>query len=95
MKYYELDDYEKEILRDYEKGKFKPVSKSRLEQEKARYRAYAKAALDKTKNINLRISEQDLLKIKARAAKKGIPYQTLLASLIHQYSTDQIREKIS
>lgn len=94
MKYYELDDYEKETLRDYEKGRFKPVSKSRLAQEKARYRGYAKAALDKTKNINLRISENDLLKIKARAAEKGIPYQTLMASLIHQYSAGKIGDKV-
>lgn len=86
MKYYELDDYEKEILRDYEKGKFKPLSKSQLEKEKTRLQAIAKATLDKTKNINIRISEADLLKIKALALKKGLPYQTLISSIIHQHS---------
>lgn len=92
MKYYELDDYEKEILRDYEQGKFKPLSKSGLNQEKLRLRAYAKATLDKTKNINIRISESDLLKIKALALRKGLPYQTLISSLIHQHSTGQLKE---
>ena len=82
MKYFELDDYEKELLKDYDEGKLKPAGN--LEQEKARLQAYAKAALDKTKNINIRISEADLLRIKAKALEQGIPYQTLIASLIHQ-----------
>ena len=90
MKYYELDEYEKEILRDYEKGKFKPAPN--LKKEMERYKAYAKATLDKTKNINIRISESDLLKIKALALQKGLPYQTLIASLIHQHSTGQIKQ---
>ncbi len=93
MKYYELDDYEKEILRDYESGKFKPVSKRELEKEKIRLKAIVKANTDKTKNINIRISEGDLWKIKSKAISKGLPYQTLIASLIHQYSTDQLKEQ--
>lgn len=89
MQYYELDAYEKEIFKDYEKGKFKSVPN--LKQEKLRYQAYAKAALDKTKNVNIRLSESDLLKIKALAAQKGLPYQTLVASVIHQYSTGKFQ----
>lgn len=92
MKYFELDDYEKELLKDYETRQIKP--NPNLQQEIKRLQAYAKATLDKTKNVNLRISEKDLLKIKARAAEKGIPYQTFLASLIHQYSTGRIRDKV-
>ena len=76
----------------YNKGKLKTVPN--VKQEIARYQTYAKAALDKTKNINIRISESTLLKIKALAMRKGIPYQTLLTSLIHQYSTNQIRDKV-
>jgi predicted DNA binding CopG/RHH family protein len=89
MKYYELDDYEKEILDDYEKGKFKPLPKAKLQKELARYQAYAKAMMDKTKNINIRISEGDLLKIKALALRQGLPYQTLISSVIHQHSNNQ------
>ena len=84
MKYYELDNYEKEVLEAYEKGKLKSVPNKK--QELVRYRSYAKATLDKAKNINIRISERDLWKVKALALKKGLPYQTLISSIIHQNS---------
>ena len=84
MKYYELDNYEKEVLEAYEKGKLKSVPNKK--QELVRYRSYAKATLDKAKNINIRISERDLWKVKALALKKGFPYQTLISSIIHQNS---------
>ncbi len=90
MKYFELDTTEEEALKDYETGKLK--SEPGFKQAKKRYQEYAKNTLDKTKNVNIRISESDLLKIKALAAKKGIPYQTMMASLLHQYSTDQMKE---
>ena len=92
MKYFELDQEEKEILEAYNKGGLK--SAPNLKQEIKRFQTYAKAALDKTKNVNIRISESDLLKIRALAMRKGIPYQTLITSLIHQYSTNQIRETL-
>ncbi len=84
MKYYELDDYEKMVLEAYEKGRLKSIPNAK--KEISRYRAYAKANLDKTKNINIRISERDLFKVKALASKKGLPYQTLISSIVHQYS---------
>lgn len=87
MKYFELDEEEKEVLRAFNSGKLKSVPN--LEKEKARYQAYARAALDKTKNINIRISESDLLKIKALALRQGLPYQTLISSVIHQHSNNQ------
>jgi predicted DNA binding CopG/RHH family protein len=84
MKYYELDEEEKEILNAYEKGKIKSVPN--VKQGRIQYKTYAKASLEKTKNINIRISESDLLKIKALAIKEGIPYQTLISSIIHRHS---------
>ena len=89
MKYFELDKEEKQILKDYEKGQFKPVPN--FKHERKRYQKLAQSMLGKTKNINIRISQNDLLKIKSKAMQKGLPYQTLLTSLIHQYSTDQIK----
>lgn len=85
---YELDDYEKEIEEALEKKW--PKSVPNAKKEIARYRGYAKAMLDKTKNVNIRISEGDLYQIKSTAAQQGIPYQTLLSSLIHQYSRGRI-----
>lgn len=48
---------------------------------------YAQLTLNKTRNINIRIPEKDLVKIKSIAVEKGVPQQTLLASVIHQYLT--------
>lgn len=90
MKYLKLDKEEEEIEKALEQGKFKSVPN--VKSEIARYQAYAKAALDKNKNINIRISEGDLLKLKTKASEKGIPYQTLMASVLHQYSTGKIKE---
>lgn len=90
MKNFELDEEEKKILKAFESGKLKPLPNAK--DIIARHAAYAKAMMDKTKNINLRISQGDLLKIKAKALEKGIPYQTLMASLIHQYSTGRLKQ---
>lgn len=84
MKYYELDDYENGVLNAYEKGQLKSVL--RTKKDISRYKEYAKASLDKTKNINIRISERDLLKVKALALEKGLPYQTFISSIVHQHS---------
>jgi len=89
MKYYELQKDEEQTLKEYEKGAFTRVKD--FAQQRRKYMAYAQATLAKTRNVNIRVPEKDLLKVKSRAAEKGIPYQTLLASLIHQYSTANCR----
>jgi predicted DNA binding CopG/RHH family protein len=90
MKYYELDQDEQKILKDFEEGKLRSVRNTKQGQKQ--YQHYAQTALDKTKNVNIRISEHDLLKIKAKAMEKGIPYQTMITSVIHQYSTGKLSE---
>ena len=84
MKYYELDKEEKELLAAFEAGEFKRVENAKSEIK--RYRSYAAASLTRAKNINIRLSERDLQKLKAKAAEKGLPYQTLVASILHQYN---------
>jgi len=84
MKYYELEKNEKKLLKDFERGKFKTIKN--IKKEAGRYKRYAGSTLSKTRNINIRLSEGDLQKIKALAVKKGLPYQTLISSLLHQYS---------
>jgi len=86
MKYYELDKEEQEILDSVEKGEWKPVKD--LAKEKRRLMQAARNTLNKTRNINLRLSERDLQKLKAKAAREGIPYQTLAASLIHRSTAE-------
>ena len=85
---YELDDYEKELSEALEKGEFKSVPN--FEQEKRKLMEAARLTLAKTKNINIRISQGDLYTVKSKASEQGIPYQTLLSSLIHQYSRGRI-----
>ncbi len=55
------------------------------------YQNNARTFLNKNKKINIRISEWDYNKMKARAAEEGLPYQTLLSSVIHKYLTGQIK----
>ncbi len=47
----------------------------------------------KTKNINIRISEYDLEKLREKSDKEGIPYQTLISSILHKYVSDQLVEE--
>ncbi len=78
-----LDPEEREINDAIESGKLRPVPLST--REKKRIRAIAKYTLEKTRNINIRLSHRDLLGLKAKAIEEGIPYQTLAASLLHKY----------
>ena len=48
----------------------------------------------KTKNINIRISEYDLEKLREKSEKEGIPYQTLVSSILHKYVSDQLVEEM-
>jgi len=77
-----FDPEEKEILENFERNEWRSVLN---EEELERYHQYARYTLRKTKRINLRISERDLIAIKIIAQEEGIPYQTLIASLIHKY----------
>lgn len=86
MKYYELDKEEQKLLEDFEKGEFKSLPN--LPERKKELRQYAKNTLNKTRNINLRLSERDLYKLKAKAAREGIPYQTLASSIIHRSTNE-------
>ena len=84
MKYIELNKEEKELLKNFESGDFESVKD--LKKEVGRYQGFAKNTLNKTRNINIRLSDRDIQKIKAIAAQKGLPYQTMISSLLHQYS---------
>ena len=83
-----LDEEETEILDAYESGalKFTGVSK--------KFVNAAKATLKKNKNINIRITENDLSSIKMKAAREGLPYQTLIGSLLHKYASGYLKEAV-
>jgi len=88
---YKLDNEEKEILNDYENDEYIEISDMGKEIEK--HTEYAKATFLKNKRINIRISQRDLEYIQRSALEEGIPYQTLIASLIHRYISGKLIEK--
>ena len=84
-----LDPYELEVLQAFESGKLKPsAGKAELQ----RLRAAARATAIKDKRVNIRLSSVDLLDIQARALEEGMPYQTLIASVLHKYVTGKLSE---
>jgi predicted DNA binding CopG/RHH family protein len=74
---------EKQIIKDFEKNKFQSISN--LERTKKRYSTIAKNTLKKNKSITIRLADRDIQKVKAKAMEEGIPYQTLITSIIHKY----------
>lgn len=78
-----FDREEEQIIRDYERGEFKPV-KNQAEVKRIAMEA-AKRYLRKDARINIRLSTADLDMLKRRAAEEGLPYQTLIASILHKY----------
>jgi len=77
-----LDAYELEVLRAYESGKLKPTA---TKAELQKMRAAARATAIKDKRVNIRLSAVDLMDIQAKALEEGMPYQTLIASVLHRY----------
>lgn len=77
------DDSEEDILRSYEQEEWRSVEE--FKKLKEEYEAYARNTANKNKRINIRISESDLNRLKAKSLEEGIPYQTLVSSLIHRY----------
>jgi len=88
-----LDKYEKEIIESYEKNEWQSVKDA--PQKMKKYQDLAKIHLKKEKRINIRISEKDLEDIQRNAITQGLPYQTLIASIIHKYNSGLLTEKNS
>ena len=86
-----LTKEEKEITRSNERGEWKPVANRKAEVR--RYQSYARDALQKSARINIRLSPQDLEGMQQRAMQEGIPYQTLVASIIHKFVTGRLVER--
>jgi predicted DNA binding CopG/RHH family protein len=91
MKKTRLDAKEKDILDSYERDEWKPVKNPKAEIKKLS--EYAKNTLQKDKRINIRMSSKDLDQVQVIAAQEGIPYQTLISSIIHKYVSGYLLEK--
>jgi predicted DNA binding CopG/RHH family protein len=86
-----LNREERELKAAVERGEWKSVA--RVKSESRRYQRYAQATFKKDRRVNIRISGQDLEALQKRAIEEGIPYQTLIASLLHKYVSGRLVEK--
>ena len=87
-----IDQYEREVLVAYEKGGLKSVA---TKGELARLKAAARSTAIKDRRVNIRLSSGDLSDIQVKALEEGIPYQTLIASVLHKYVTGRLAEPIN
>ena len=78
-----IDQEEKELMESIERDAWKPVED--FDQEKEKAISAARNTLKKNKRINLRLTQKDYHQIQIRAIEEGIPYQTLISSLVHKY----------
>jgi predicted DNA binding CopG/RHH family protein len=79
-----LDDEELQITKDMKSGLYKPTRK--LAERKAEHKSAAENTLKKTP-ITVRVQAMDIARLKLIASKQGIPYQTLVSSVLHRYAT--------
>jgi predicted DNA binding CopG/RHH family protein len=91
MKKIKLDKEEKDILESFERGEWKQVKNYKAEVQK--HQQYAKNTLKKDKRVNIRLSSKVLEEIKVLAVENGIPYQTLMSSILHRYVHGSLVDK--
>lgn len=85
-----LDQEEREILEAFEQGQLQSIDD--LESELEKHRHYAAETFKKDKRISIRISGRDLERLRKRALQEGLPYQTLIASILHKYVDGRLKE---
>jgi predicted DNA binding CopG/RHH family protein len=85
-----LDKEEKDLVKSLERGEWRSVPN--LEKEKKRFQEYARANFRKTKRVNIRVTPHDLESLQVKAIQEGIPYQTLLSSVLHKYLSGRLKE---
>jgi predicted DNA binding CopG/RHH family protein len=78
-----IDQEEKDLMNSIENDEWQTVQNISREKEKAV--AAARNTLKKDKRINLRLTQKDYHQIQIKALEEGIPYQTLISSLVHKY----------
>lgn len=85
----DLDHEEEDILSSFEKDEWKKTKN--IKKEKAKAKKIAAQTTRKNVRINIRLSSADIFSIKQIAAYEGLPYQTLIASILHKYAAGHLR----
>ena len=88
-----LSNEEKEILESVERGEWRRIPD--FKKEVKRYQDYARATLRKDKRVNIRMTEKDLIHFQKKAMEEGLPYQTLISSILHKYINGRFADKVS
>lgn len=78
------DKYDRELLESIDRGEWKKIDN--MDETIKEHSEYARRALRKDKRINIRICSRDLELIQKKALVEGIPYQTLISSILHKYA---------
>jgi len=86
-----LTKEEKEVLDSVERGEWKRVPN--FEREAKRYEEAARATLRKDKRVNIRMTQRDLVHFQKKGIDEGLPYQTLISSVLHRYINGRLVEK--
>jgi predicted DNA binding CopG/RHH family protein len=86
-----MNNEERDILDSYERGQWRPVKNRKREIK--RLQQYARNTLQKDKRINIRMSSKDLDRVRVIATQQGIPYQTLISSVIHKYVAGYLKDR--
>ncbi|MEN8254109.1 MAG: antitoxin [Verrucomicrobiota bacterium] len=90
MKKMYLDDEERDLIESVERGEWESVGN--LKQEIKKHQQYARNTLRKDKRVNIRISSRDLEALQSKAVEDGIPYQTLMGSILHRFVAGRLKE---
>jgi predicted DNA binding CopG/RHH family protein len=88
-----LTQEEKDILKSVERGEWRRIPD--FDKEAKRYQEYARATLRKDKRVNIRMAERDIGRFQKKAIEEGLPYQTLISSVLHKYINGRLVEKAS
>ena len=86
-----IDAFEKEIIGAYESGVLRSTMPSKSELKALREAARATSIKDR--RVNIRLSSPDLRDLRARALEEGVPYQTLIASVLHKFVARRLVER--
>lgn len=86
-----LNKEEKELLKSVENGEWRQIPN--FKKEAKHYQEAAHETLKKNKRVNIRMTERDLVQIQKKAVEEGLPYQTLMSSVLHKYINGHLSEK--
>lgn len=90
MKKMYLEEEERDLVESIERGEWESVKNLKAEIQK--HQEYARNTLRKDKRVNIRISARDLESLQTKAVEDGIPYQTLMASVLHRFVAGRLKE---